>query len=314
MTIEALYPHALRYTIHRAAIEDIDATTADHEIEIDADGEGTLPDSVIRRTLDHSFLPEIPRSSFSSFQDYNRSRYDNLMCYYAARNDGFFTSCEGDNGTLDRSFAGITKSAASNDVNGFTALAALTDVGKRVVIVDADAETSLNAIVVEVQTSSKITAGNYRVGSIASAITASDAAFYETTLELVRSGTCEKSPGTLAVTDNEAEATESDEGKLIIISVSGIVVIRAVIEEYVSAGTFRIFGYLATEVIGGTFEIYRILDPVILLNAPTVTALPDDAETDIPMSARILDNVILTLAGALTGEIKIAELLDQKIP
>lgn len=318
MTVEALFPHALRYVVHRANIEDIDATTKDHAIEIDADGEGTLPDTVIRRTLDHSFLPEIQRSALASFQDYNRSRYDNLLCYYATRNGEFFTSCVGNNGTLDRTFTGAQKGNPDldnndtnivNDASGDGDFVAIDDVGKRLVVADEDGTVLINAIIYEVTDADTLILGSYRVGDNTTAFVGGIATIYHTTLELLYSSTCSKGGGQ-EVSDNGAEMIDAYEDCLFLTST-----VRAIITEIKGVDVFDIAGWTATTLTNPTdFEVYRIFDPVITLNAPTIPAAPATATEDIPMSARLLENVVLALAGALTGEIKIAELLDQRIP
>lgn len=115
MAAEALVPHAIRHVISKASNEDLRQTTADHEIEIDANSEGTLPESVIREFLDESsFLPRIARSSYVPWPDYHRPRFDNLLCYYTQRNGVFKSDCEAYYGELIKTISLADKNEDSD--------------------------------------------------------------------------------------------------------------------------------------------------------------------------------------------------------
>lgn len=116
MTAEALVPHAMRYACEMASLQDLESTTRDHEIEVDLDGYGTLPESIIRKHLDSSFLPKIAHSSFTPWPDYNRVRFTNLLCYYTHRSNTFRSDCDIDYGDLIREIALVTKDSTSDIV------------------------------------------------------------------------------------------------------------------------------------------------------------------------------------------------------
>lgn len=129
MTAEALVPHAIRYCLKKASHEEIENTTADHDIEIDADGEGTLPDGVMRRFMDESYLPDLPRSAYVPYADFNRHRFDELLCYFTTKNGAFFSNCSLNHGTLDRTIYDVTKNENSDEVTmdgGIAATGTLT--------------------------------------------------------------------------------------------------------------------------------------------------------------------------------------------
>jgi hypothetical protein len=56
---------------------------------------GTLPVEVLTEHLDQAFLPDYPYSAFSpNFQDFQRQKFSNLLCYWTVHNGKFYTTCE----------------------------------------------------------------------------------------------------------------------------------------------------------------------------------------------------------------------------
>lgn len=61
---------------------------------------GELPVDVIVENLDQAFLPDYPFSSQSpTFQDFQRQKFDNLLCYWVIHNGQFITTCGADEDT-----------------------------------------------------------------------------------------------------------------------------------------------------------------------------------------------------------------------
>ena len=103
MTAEDLLPLALRHAygqlLHSGSLSLQDVLRA-HTIEI-VDGEGELPEGVLTEHLDQSFLPDFPYSAYLPLKsDYDRERFNAMLCYYTVNNGRFYTSCvEQDSGS-----------------------------------------------------------------------------------------------------------------------------------------------------------------------------------------------------------------------
>lgn len=84
MTVEALYPHALRYAICKDLSSGGNSQNyiRTHSITLTA-GAGPLPDSVLREFLCSSFIPADLYAAWIPYPDYIRQRYNNLATYYS---------------------------------------------------------------------------------------------------------------------------------------------------------------------------------------------------------------------------------------
>jgi hypothetical protein len=92
MTFEALYPHVLRYVFTRGLMarpETVEDFMRDSTIALVANV-GTLPDTVLRQFLSHSFLPAYPFATMVRYIDYTRSRFDTMLSYYAFRDNEIY--------------------------------------------------------------------------------------------------------------------------------------------------------------------------------------------------------------------------------
>lgn len=103
MTAEDLLPHAFRHAYKQLLnsgemrFQDV---MREHSIEFDVAAapytglSGPLPEGVLTEYLDHGFLPEYPFSSYLPYiSDYQRQRFDALLCYWTVNNETFYTSC-----------------------------------------------------------------------------------------------------------------------------------------------------------------------------------------------------------------------------
>jgi hypothetical protein len=98
MTAEALVPHCIRAALSSASAGDVLNAFVEQTINVDANGEGPLPDGVLRNFMDEAYLPDFVHSSHVLCPDYNRSRFNNMLCYFTTRptaNGGaiFKTTC-----------------------------------------------------------------------------------------------------------------------------------------------------------------------------------------------------------------------------
>lgn len=97
MTAEDLLPIAHRHVYHQILLENprrLQDLLEEHEVTL-VNGVGPLPESLLTEYMDRSFLPEYPYSSYSSFPDYDRQRFDNMLCYFTHNNGQLFSTCLG---------------------------------------------------------------------------------------------------------------------------------------------------------------------------------------------------------------------------
>lgn len=90
LTVEALYPHALRYAVGRDLRSG--GSPLDYLREyalVVSGGEATLPDSVIRSLIAHSNLKGVAISAYVPYPDYARSPFSTWATYYSVRGGTF---------------------------------------------------------------------------------------------------------------------------------------------------------------------------------------------------------------------------------
>lgn len=95
MTAEDLLPlafrHAYKQLLNSGEMRAQDVLT-EHTIALTANV-GDLPANVLTEYLDSAFLPGYPYSSYLRwYQDYLRSRFDNLLSYFTVNNGSFYFS------------------------------------------------------------------------------------------------------------------------------------------------------------------------------------------------------------------------------
>lgn len=97
VTAEVIYPHAVRSVFRDYAKtgRHLDDMQMNHSISLTGDS-GTLPDNVIRECLDHAYIPRDQFASKVPYEDYQRYRFDNQMCYFAIKGGSLYYSCWSD--------------------------------------------------------------------------------------------------------------------------------------------------------------------------------------------------------------------------
>jgi hypothetical protein len=97
MTAEALFPHAIRAAVTRAASSGGDPHDfmASHSLTT-ASGAVALPEGVLLDLIAHAYLKEDTRACLVPYVDFNGSRLDTLLTYFAV--DGGTLHISGDDG------------------------------------------------------------------------------------------------------------------------------------------------------------------------------------------------------------------------
>lgn len=95
VTAYTLFPHIVRFVIRQKAKrgDNIENLRKEVTVTVQPNGIGTLPDSVIREGLKHSYLAVIatyPMSSWVPYPDYGRYLYSSQIQYYSTRDDKFY--------------------------------------------------------------------------------------------------------------------------------------------------------------------------------------------------------------------------------
>lgn len=101
MTAEDLLPLAFRHAYRELAQkgDNLQDVLLSHEIELTSAAPragmmGTLPPGVLTEYLDKAFLPDYPYSSLMrQLPDYDRPRFDAMLCYWTVDNLTIYTTC-----------------------------------------------------------------------------------------------------------------------------------------------------------------------------------------------------------------------------
>ena len=361
MTAEALVPHAIRFILNRAMRGEGGSSLADfmedHTIALAEGGLGILPTRVLKDHLDQSFIKGKPHSSYlPNFPDYERSRFNNLLCYYTNSGNDFRYSCYND------LFAYGVWTFLSNPVEGETILingVAFTFRAQGIVIAGSG-EASVNATFTY---RGNTLNGKKIYNKLGEAATTVAGGAYSTewssslwningaTPSLFFSGenviypyqaTTWSDPGfpfvtVPTVTERTFSSVEVEIGDTIADTISNFVAaLNASTDDDVEVATYAASysGTGRTTAAIGTYDTYgadgetftmaassggavavsgaTFIGGQLILTAPTSPEIPTDPDEDIGLSEKVTDDVILTVAGALTGEIKIETLLGRK--
>ena len=93
LSVEALYPHALRYIILKDLRNGGNPNNYRRTINVPmVGGVGTLPDSVLREFMCVSYLPDESNSAHLPYDDYNRDRRENMLAYFSNKGASFYSS------------------------------------------------------------------------------------------------------------------------------------------------------------------------------------------------------------------------------
>lgn len=306
LTAEALVPHAMRKAYESAIASDVLSSTEDHELEI-ISGEAVLPDGVIRKYLDEAFLPDIPRSSRIPFPDYGRSRYDNLLCYWATRGGVLYYSC--DIPTITRQIALIQTAANATFTVDDDSLTE-ADIGKRLkAIRTSDGAVLFDGIIETIVDQNNGTLRGKTLVTTGALVPS--ATIYETDNDVVDRSITDLVTNTASQSVSSATAafTTADEDRRLRAYQTGTLtpVIDAIIESVTNATTAVLRGKpLSSEAACDASILYSALT----LNAPSIPAIPTDPDEQFTMGDKAASDAILLLAGAFVGEISIKELME----
>lgn len=96
MTAEAIFPHAVRYTLERLARTggDVQDLLAEQTINVKG-GEGELPEAVLKNALKFAIFPGRPLVSWVSYPDFLRYRFSKQLDYFSYFGRRFFFSAAG---------------------------------------------------------------------------------------------------------------------------------------------------------------------------------------------------------------------------
>ena len=366
MTAEALVPHAIRFILNRAMRGEGGSSLADfmedHTIALAEGGLGILPARVLKDHLDQSFLKGRPHSSYlPNFPDYERSRFNNLLCYYTNSGNDFRYSCYNDLFPFGVwTFLSNPVEGETIDINGVTHTWRLPGV-----VVAGAGDTFVNGEwtyrgytdatygrklynKVGQPTTGDAYPENYVIGNNGPVFGWSifDGATNEQYQGAGSSITPDLVPvwvdtgGGLpapTVTNRVNLSTEIEIGDSIAESVSNFVAaLNASTNDDIEVATYAV-AYAGTgraTAATGTYDTYgaegesfamaassagsiavsgaTFTGGRLILSAPSSPEIPTDPDEDIGLSEKVTDDVILTVAGALTGEIKIETLLGRK--
>lgn len=305
LAVEALVPHAIRRAYQVAVKSDVLSSCEDHELEI-VDGEAVLPDGVLRKYLDEAFLPDVPRSSYIPHPDYNRSRYDNLLCYFTTKNGTLYYSCD-----IPRIIRTIP-TGGSDETTGFTcADDSLTsaDVGRRLSFIKTDGTVIGDMIIASVTDENTAVLRGKTLTT--EAVKAPLVTIYDTENDVVDRSVTDLAVNlsSQTVTSAGAAFTQADVGRRLRAYQTGTttIVFDGIIDSVTNATTAVLRGKpITTHAACDASILYSALT----LNAPSIPAMPADPDTEITMGDKVATDTILLLAGAFTGEISIKELME----
>lgn len=315
LTLEALYPHALRMAIGRDL--NTGGTPQDyirtHQIEV-SEGVGSLPDTVLRRYLDTSFLPDFPYAAHVPYPDYGRQVYSNLVAYYS-------DNVIGDAGKFyfNYTLPSILEPDCSAQVNS-SAIAGTGDpaftaslVGMRLYLYDTTAGRLIcNAIIASFTSAAAIAIAGEALATTSGIV----AGFFAAQIFSTGSDAVNRSVADLVtvkdsatVTSATANFTSADIGRRLRVSKGAVTVIDAIILS-VTNSTTVVLGALATVSQAGNSA--DILASTVRLSTPSLPDVPASSSATLNISPKLGEDVILIMAGALTGEIKAADLLNYR--
>ena len=317
MTAEAIYPSAVRYAVRRALASGqtgkIRNLTADHSIEM-VDGVGTLPDTILRDALSKSaFFPDKPFVSWLPYPDYMRTRFDNLMCYFTVLGSTLLFSCGTPPASRTVSQVSMTASDATVTIGGLsTDEFTSADVGKRIRITETGGSVLIfDGFVRSYTDPTHVEVWGWPLAATEAAT--GTAVIYEegfdTLVKTVSNASAFADINQVATID-PASFEAADIGRRIKVYEGPTVVLDALVESIDSpTGVYTRGAPIAnTTIDGATVEIYNT---PLRLNAPTIPAIPTDPATDSGLSDELADDVIVTIAAVLKGEMPVASLTEE---
>lgn len=311
VTAYTLFPHLVKFLVKQraASSEGLEDILQEIAIEINVDGEGTIPDSIFREHLaNHAYLPAYEFSSWLSYPNYRRYRYDNQLKYFSSRGNTLYFSEDPAPTVLEAT--AVTTAANNADVVFSGSLLSSVLEGQRLTVSSSISGTVLDAIVDVVDDAdnlsclAKATAAFSGVG----VAVFRDASNYEVSRSLTSVATTLNSP---TVTCAGGAFTAVDVGRLIHISAAGNTVIHAIIATVVNATTITLFGQALATTAVGTADIK--FSP-LLIETPAMPDLPTNIDDDVTLSPNLVKDVILCGAAVLRGEVPLSKIIDGYVP
>lgn len=306
MSAEAAYPHAVRAVYRRHASEgrQLENLAFEHLIEI-VDGQGTIPDEVLREYLDRSHLPRHQFASMLPLEDYNRYRFDSQMYYYAASGQKLYYS-----GSPAEILATVEDCTASDNSITVTGDASAAEVGDRFRLVSG-ATLIIDAIIATIDGSTNFTCRGKTLAALAAEGT--DGTIYSTEDDtLVREFTdVTTSTASANVTSATAAFTSADLNRRLRIyqTDSTTVVVDSIIQEVVSATEVRLGAKPLSSNLGNADG--TIFYSPLVLQAVGIPALPSSLCTGMELPPAIAEDTILKIASVLRGEMPLDTLINE---
>lgn len=315
MALQALVPHAWRYAILKE-IRDGSGSASKfartHNLE-PIEGVAVLPDSVMTEHFDSSFLVNDVKASFHNWPDYARRRHT-MLCYFTERDGNLHYSCTFPAVVLESAFIAIpldTQLSHAGDPE-------ITEehVGHRLYLYNTDDELVFDGIIKSIVSNMAIEVeGKCVNGTIGFGI-ANPGTIYDTSQDIVLRtqgslGTTEDLQTIAAPADSFVQA---DVGRRLRVTrdSDGSVLVDAIIDEVNDTGDVVTVRGLAIDTVNPATG--AVMYPALLLNIVSTPDSPAAATTEIEMDRSYLEDTILILVGALTGEIKIEALLGNFEP
>lgn len=307
ITAYVIFPHALRCVLRKIAVSggSLEDVSRANTIEI-VDGEAALPDAVVREALDSAYLPSVPFASLATYTDYNRYRFDNQLCYFTVKGDRLYYSCPIPAVHRTPEDDDFTTTLNSRTISSLTDVFTSADVGKRIKILNSSGVIVIDAIISSITGS--ITLAAKALSTVAG--TAS-AVIYDTDDDTVHRAltSVNTTADNATVTCAGGNFTSADVGRRFRCYDGSTLIVDAIIDEVTNATTIVLRGKaISTTAVGVADVLYSAL----ILHTPTIPELPGDIDDEIEMSPRVAEDVILTIAAVLRGEITLKELMENE--
>lgn len=303
MTAEAAYPHAVRavFRIHARSGRNVENLAYEHLIEI-VNGEGTLPEALLREYLDRSHLPRVNFSSLIPYEDYRRYRFDAQMSYYSPSGPKLYYS-----GDVPAILGEVEDATASNNSITVTGDASAFAVGDRFRVLDGSTLV-IDALIASINGSTDFTCRGKTLAALASA--ANGTVYDVSDDELLREVTdLVTNTASANVTSATAAFTAADVGRRLRAYQTGTetVVVDSIITALVDTDEVTLGAKpVSTEAACDAGIFYSPL----ILQAPGIPSVTDAAET-LELTLGIAEDTILKIASVLRGEMPLDALIKE---
>lgn len=298
MTVEALYPHALRYAIKKDLENGGSAENYRRSFFIPIiDGKGEFPENAFPEYMCLSYLPDFPKAAYVPLPDMQGQRYDNLLVYYALQGSTLHTTAVLD-AVLSTIQAASDPTTTWLTASGINSYFPVTSVGKAISL-----DGSVKAII------SSLSTGNTVANIYGKPLGLDDYDSFITETKYDR--VVKTVTGAVDITADTNTPTglglsAEDIGARVRIASGGTVTIDAYVSD-TSTPTLT-----ANAISTVTFADAEILRPHLEVSTPGIPDTPVSPTADAGISDRLVNDVILVMAAAVTGELKLKEMLDYK--